>query len=117
MTEHNIQRLVVAWFRNTYPHLAAVFFAIPNGGKRNAVTGRTLKDEGVLPGIPDLMLAVCRGPHAGLFLEMKTRTGSVSADQRAAHDALRAQGYAVAVARGYEAAKAVITHYLESEYA
>lgn len=113
MDEHNAQRLLVAWFRDRYPHLAPVFFAIPNGGKRGKVTAAQLRDEGVLPGIPDLLLCVpnAGGAH-GLFLELKTARGSVSAAQRAAHSALEAQGYTVAVARGYEAAKAAITEYL-----
>lgn len=114
MDEHNIQRLVVAWFRDRYPDLASVFFAIPNGGKRGMVTAARLKDEGVMAGIPDLMLAVPRNGRAGLFLELKTRAGTVAKDQRATHEALREQGYAVEVARGYEAAKAVVLTYLES---
>lgn len=117
MNEHNSQRLLVAWFRDRYPHLAAVFFAIPNGGARDPATGRKLKEEGALKGIPDLMLAVPRNGKAGLFLEMKTHTGTVAKDQRAAHEALREQGYAVEVARGYEAAKAVILSYLEETQA
>ena len=114
MTEHNAQRLLVAWFRDRYPHLAAVFFAIPNGGKRGEVTAAHLKAEGVMAGIPDLMLAAPRNGRAGLFLELKTRTGTVAKDQRVAHEALREQGYSVEVARGYEAAKTAVLAYLES---
>lgn len=114
MTEHNIQRLVVAWFRNRYPHLSAVFFAIPSGGKRDKVTAARMKAEGALPGVPDLMLATPRGPWAGLFLELKTETGYPSKVQRERIDALRSQGYAAEVAKGYEAAKIVIANYLET---
>ena len=114
MTEHNIQRLVIAWFRDRYPHLASVFFAIPNGGKRNVVTAKQMKDEGVLPGIPDLMLAVPRGGKSGLFLELKTATGSPSKAQKEAISALTSYGYEAVVAKGYEAAKAAITDYLET---
>lgn len=113
MDEHNIQRLLVAWFRDRYPHLAGVFFAIPNGGRRNKVTAAQLKAEGVLPGIPDLMLAYPRGEKAGLFLELKTERGSASKAQKEAMSALSGHGYAVQVAKGYEAAKAVIIDYLE----
>ena len=113
MDEHNIQRLLVAWFRDRYPALSGVFFAIPNGGRRNKVTAAQMKAEGVLAGIPDLMLATPRGDKAGLFLELKTARGSASKAQRAAIAALSEQGYAVAVAKGYEAAKTAITDYLE----
>jgi hypothetical protein len=112
MTEHSIQRLLVAWFRKTYPHLAMVFFAIPNGGRRNKVTAAQLKDEGVLPGVPDLMLAVPSGGKPGLFLELKTSTGRASRAQQAAMQALAERGYAVELVKGYEAAKAAIVGYL-----
>ena len=112
MNEHNIQRLLVAWFRDRYPDLAPVFFAIPAGGKRDKVTAARLKAEGALPGVPDLLLASPRGGRAGLFLELKTAVGSVSKAQRERQAALAAQGYAVEVAKGYEAAKAAVTNYL-----
>lgn len=114
MDEHNIQRLVVAWFRDRFPDLADVFFAIPSGGKRDKVTAARLKSEGALPGVPDLMLATPRGGKAGLFLELKTARGGVSQAQRERQAALAKQGYAVEVAKGYEAAKTAITSYLET---
>lgn len=112
MDEHNHQRLIVAWFRSRYPDLDRLFFAIPNGGKRDPVTAKRLKDEGVLPGVPDLLLAVPAGGYAGLFLEAKTRTGSASKAQKEVGAALAGQGYSVVVAKGYEAMKAAIQEYL-----
>lgn len=113
MTEHNLQRLLVAWFRATYPDLATLFFAIPNGGWRNPITAKRLKDEGAVAGVPDLLLAIPRGPWHGCWIELKTlRNGTVRPAQKAMHDALRGQGYRVEVARGYEAGKAVLLEYL-----
>lgn len=112
MTEHHHQMLTVAWFRAQYPSLAMLLFAIPNGGQRNPATAAHLKAEGVVAGIPDLFLAVPMGQDHGLFLEMKTPTGVVSKAQHAAHSSLRAQGYRVDIARGYEAAKTLLREYL-----
>ncbi len=112
MTEHNHQVLTVAWFRIIYPHLAGLLFAIPNGGKRNPATAALLKAEGVLPGIPDLFLAVPAGDKHGLFLEMKTTTGAASSVQKAVMKRLSTQGYQVTMARGYVAAKEAISGYL-----
>ncbi len=112
MTEHDHQRLTVAWFRDRYPHLDGVFFAIPNGGWRDKVTAARLKAEGVVPGVPDLFLAVPRDGKAGLWLEMKTLTGSARKAQKKMIAALAEQGYATEVARGYEAAKAALIAYL-----
>ncbi len=114
MDEHNIQKLLVAWFRKAYPLLAPLLFAIPNGGHRDPVTARRLKDEGVLPGIPDLFLAFPTAGSSGLFIEMKTLRGTATKAQKAVHAALQAQGYSVAVARGYDAGKKVISEYLSA---
>lgn len=112
MTEHNHQSLTVAWFRANYPKLAGLLFAIPNGGKRNPATAALLKAEGVLPGIPDLFLAVPVGEHHGLFVEMKTLSGVASSAQKAAMQRLSNQGYQVAMASGYESAKTILRNYL-----
>jgi hypothetical protein len=113
MNEHNHQRLIVAWFRDRYPALEDLFFAIPNGGKRSAATAARLKAEGVKAGVPDLLLAVPMSGRHGLWIEMKALTGSARKTQREIHAALREQGYSVGVAKGYEEAKALILTYLE----
>ena len=43
--EHRIQCSCVRWFRLEYPELRRMLFAVPNGGRRDAVTGQKLKDE------------------------------------------------------------------------
>jgi hypothetical protein len=113
MNEHNTQRMLVAWFRKYYPEQQNLLFAIPNGGKRNPATAKRLKEEGVLPGIPDLCLAAPSpsGAH-GLFIEMKTTSGRLSAAQKQRKQELEQSGYSVAVAFGYEAAKQAIEDYL-----
>jgi hypothetical protein len=115
MTEHNAQRLLIAWFRANYPDLATLFFAIPNGGLRNPVTGKRLKDEGALAGVPDLLLAIPRGPWHGLFLELKTRHGRVQPAQRAMLAALSGQGYRAVACHGWEAARDAIQEYLTEQ--
>lgn len=49
-------RLVKALCTGAWPLL----FAIPDGGRRDAVTGAHLKAEGVRAGVPDMFLAVPR---------------------------------------------------------
>jgi hypothetical protein len=57
-------------------------------------------------------------PYHGLWIEMKRRKGGqVSADQHGWMDALRAEGYAVAVARGADEAIEIIIAYLGGTYA
>lgn len=55
-----------------------LLYAVPNGGQRNAATGARLKAEGVLAGVPDLVL------HVGgltVYLEVKTPGGRMQDSQ------------------------------------
>jgi hypothetical protein len=98
-TEHEEQRELVRWFRQTYP--GTLIFAIPNGGARNIATAARLKAEGVVKGVPDLFV-----PSWELWIEMKRVKGSaVSPEQETMHAYLRGVGYRVLVAKGFEDAK------------
>ena len=48
------------WNKPWIPELEAIY-AIPNGEKRNAITGARLKRSGTKRGVPDLCLPVPRG--------------------------------------------------------
>jgi hypothetical protein len=98
-TEHEEQRELVRWFRQTYP--GTVIFAIPNGGARSPATASRLKAEGVLKGVPDLFI-----PAWELWLEFKrVKGGIVSPAQEDMHAYLKSVGYKVMVAWGFEDAK------------
>lgn len=131
MTESAEQRSLLRWWHMAHRGLgvpdARLLFHIPNGaylggGKLGAMRGGRLRAEGVVAGIPDLFLAVprrvtagngTRGPCAGLFIEMKkTKGGRVSGEQCEVIELLRAQGYAVSIALGWEAAAQHIGNYL-----
>ena len=89
--------------------------AIPNGGSRNPIEARHLKEQGVKPGIPDLFLPCSRGGFHGLYIEMKRRKGGrVSIEQKKTIIALREQGYRVEVCEGWEKARDVIKEYMET---
>lgn len=108
MTEHNHQKLLIAWFKANYP--GKTLFAIPNGGHRSPTEGKRLKDEGVVAGIPDLFLA---DGNPGLFIEMKEPgKGRLSKEQKEIIPTLQTAGYPVVICFGYEDAKKAITEYL-----
>lgn len=114
-TEHAEQAALIAWADGAaarVPELG-LLFAIPNGARTSMSVARRLKAEGLRAGVPDLLLPVPRPPAAGLFVELKRRRdGVVSPEQRAWHVALQAQGYAVQVCKGWEAAARAILAYL-----
>ena len=79
--ESKIQRSIVSTFRLLYPSYRNRLFSIPNGGRRDAITGAILKAEGSLRGIPDLQLTVPTKRYAGAFFEVKTKTGRLTPEQ------------------------------------
>lgn len=91
--ESSMQAACVTWFRCQWPAYAGVFFSVPNGGRRDKVTGAVLKREGALPGVADLLLLVARGGYHGLCIEMKTRQGRQSPSQRRFEIHVTEQGY------------------------
>ena len=116
--EHNEQVKLFAWAHWAgidHPELS-LMFAIPNGGRRDAVTGARLKEEGVKAGVPDVFLPVIRQGLGGLFIELKAGTNKPSAKQSQWLDELRRAGYAAEAAWGAEEAKTLIMRYLEGGY-
>ena len=117
-TESVEQQNLFRWARlqsGAHPELALLYH-IPNEGKRSVHTGRRMRAEGLKRGVPDICLPVARGGKHGLYVELKRLRGSkTSDDQREWLAALEAQGYAVALCKGWEAAAEVITKYINQE--
>ncbi len=90
--EHRVQVACVRWFRMKYPHLSPRLFAVPNGGRRDGVTGARLKAEGVLAGVADLILLVPNAGYHALLIEMKTPKGRQSESQKAWQQEVCAEG-------------------------
>lgn len=80
--EHRIQCECVRYFNLQYPHLRGRLFAVPNGGRRDAVTAAKLKAEGVVAGVADLILLKSNRDYGALLIEMKKRTGRQSESQK-----------------------------------
>lgn len=115
-TEHEEQAALITWW-NMYAQARHMpnflLMAIPNGGRRTAVTGARLHAEGVRAGIPDLFLAVPTRQAHGLWIEMKRQHGGrISDAQKSSMAALEAQGYACTVCRGWAEARRSIVEYL-----
>ena len=112
-SERQIQIRCVSWFRQRYPEASSVFFAVPNGGIRNAWTAKNLKDEGVLSGSPDLILLVPRHGYAALCIEMKKPGGRQSDTQKAFQEAAERFKNKYVVCYSEEEFHRVIEDYLE----
>ncbi len=105
-TEHDEQVIFVRWFRMQFPDVR--IFAVPNGGQRNPVTAKRLKDEGVERGVPDLCIPAWR-----LWVEMKRASGGTTLrHQKEWHAYLRSIGDTVMVCRGARSAMAMVREFV-----
>lgn len=112
--EHYEQKALFLWADLLIPKVPelALLFAIPNGGQRNIIIARKLKDEGVKAGVPDMFLPVARGNYHGLFIELKSKDGVTSKNQDYWLRRLSEQGFMAQVCYGWTEAKETIEKYL-----
>ena len=129
--EHKIQCKAVKHARQRWPICRTNLIAIPNGGARDVVTGRRLKDEGVLKGVWDLFLAYpildesefedgtpYTATVSGLWIEVKRpgmqnrKRGGLTPEQEAFGREMTRQGYATAVCYTTQGILETIENYL-----
>lgn len=89
-------------------------FAIPNGGGRSKGEAGRLKAEGVTAGVLDIFCSIAVGGHHGLYIEMKSMTGSASREQREFVSDSIQHGYAAVVCRGADLAFAAWKAYVDA---
>jgi len=86
INEDMMQSALISWSETPdaltkYPMLRWLF-AVPNGGKRSLKTASLLKQTGVKPGVPDLMLLYPNDKYHGLIIEMKYGRNRQSNEQQ-----------------------------------
>ena len=69
--ESKIQHICVCWFRDTFPNVGNLLFAVPNGGWRGSRAGAMMVYEGQVKGVADLILLYPSGGKSSLCIEMK----------------------------------------------
>lgn len=110
--EHNLQVSCINWFRYQYPKMHHNLFAVPNGGRRDAKTGKALKDEGVLAGVADLILLKSNRFYGALLIEMKTAKGQQQKSQKEWQQRITADGYKYVICRSFHDFQREVTEYL-----
>ena len=120
MTEFEIQKTLVAYFRDCWPHLARSIRlsmnGIPLGGGRHASRLiNAMKSQGLVTGESDLFFAIPRGQYHGLFMELKAPGKSATQSQYEYLEYQRGNGYKAALCIGLEEATEVLTKYIEDK--
>ena len=95
--ESNVQIGCVRWFTLQYPDY--VCFSVPNGGIRTRRNAQTLKREGVLSGVSDLIVLM---PGKALFVEIKTEKGRQAATQKEFQSKVESLGFTYYVCRSID---------------
>lgn len=110
--EHQIQSACIKWYRLEYPKMRHNLFAVPNGGRRDGITGAKLKEEGVLAGVADLIFLKSNRYYGALLIEMKTKKGSQQDSQFEWERKITQDGYKYVICRSLDDFIKEITDYL-----
>lgn len=111
--ESKLQEACYRWFSYSYPEYKGLLFAVPNGGYRDIRTAQTLKKEGVVAGVSDLILFVPRGKHHALCIEMKVKGNYPTELQKEWAQKVTLQGYRYEVVYDFEKFTTLIDSYLK----
>lgn len=113
--EHHIQVACVNWFRHQYAQMRHKLFSVPNGGYRSPKTAATMKEEGQLAGVSDLIFLHRNSQYGALLIEMKTPKGTQSDKQKEWQALIEPEGYKYVVCHSLEEFKTEIENYLAME--
>ena len=96
-------------------HPEVVIFSVPNGGDVSASQRIRLTQEGMLAGVPDVMLFGLNRPTLAIEFKKPDGKGKVSPEQQAVGVQLEGVGAVVRVATSADQAKAHLTEWLAKE--
>ncbi len=116
-SEQALQAHLIEWVelhKHRFPELQ-LLYAIPNAAKRGKVNGWVMKLTGTKRGVPDLHLPVQSRDkqYIGMWIEMKSKRGVVSPEQRQWLDMLATAGHKTVIHRSWTDAVNTIIDYLE----
>ena len=116
MAEDREQKALIKWsqqpeIRGKFPCLKFLYH-IPNGGKRDPIEGKHLKQMGVKSGVPDLHFPVPNVKYHGFYIEMKYGNNKPSENQKWWIKRLRKLGHRVEVCYTWQEAAAALVEYI-----
>jgi hypothetical protein len=109
--ESKLQIACVKWFDRNIKPTQAFLYAVPNGGYRKPLEAKIMKAEGVRAGVADLELKVSGG--ISVYIEMKTKSGRQSKEQKEFEQIVKSLGFNYYVVRNKELFKAIVNHFIK----
>ena len=111
--ETELQIMCVRWFGYQYPYLKTLLYHPKNEGTANGrVQGAIGKAEGVVAGVADLILQVPAWDHTCLAIEMKTKAGKQSYQQKVFQAYLENAGGKYIICRSFDDFVEMVGRYL-----
>lgn len=111
-TESNEQIAAMDWLRAQHPKIALHTMHIGNERKATYYAGYIMKRMGVLKGASDLFMAWPLGGFHGLFIEIKSKLGRPTVEQKEFIERMLEAGYMAKVCYGAEEVIQCIRIYL-----
>lgn len=111
--EQDLQIACVNWFRLQHPQYFRLLHHNTNEGRKTKAQAGIDKRMGLQPGMPDLTLFVARKNYHALHIELKTKTGRQSENQKEMERLMTEQGYLYLVVRSIEEFMKVCNDYLK----
>ncbi len=99
VSEEAIHKAIIQYVR-THPRLNMIqklIMHFPNEGKRSLRYGKLMKDLGLRPGVADLFIAMPAQGFNGAWIEIKSKSGHVSPNQKEFLADMATQNYFTAV--------------------
>jgi hypothetical protein len=110
--EDLIQKACVKWFNFKHNKIKPYLYCQYNNPK-SLQHGKHLKEMGLKAGIPDMFLAIPKNGYCGMYIEMKTKTGRLTKEQKQYSVILQEIGYKWVLCRSLEDFKKEIETYLK----
>ena len=114
-TENQIQIALMAWIKLQLPHIFDYTIHIANQRKTSLQAGALLKKLGVKAGVSDIFIAWPTNQYFGLWLELKTHKGKLSAEQHVFMERMSKVGYKAMVSFGLDEAIKIIELYVSNK--
>ncbi len=111
-TESNEQIAAMDWLRAQHPKISEHTLHIGNERKATYYAGYIMKRMGVLKGASDLFMAWPNAGYHGLFIEVKSKTGRPTMEQKAFVQRMKDAGYKAEICYGAEEVISTMKEYI-----
>lgn len=115
LTEAQEQKIIFRWIRSNqiqFPVLQLAYSTL-NGVRLAPKLRKEMKEQGMRPGVPDIVLPAANKHYHGLYIELKREKGGViSAEQKHFMAMLKAESYLCVVCRGHKEAIKTIMDFI-----